>query len=163
MLPVVWDAQHASVARSIVLNQTYHVSAWSLAVVYAAAVALLCQRAAWPARLAWLRAVGRMAFTNYLVQALLVVPVCLAFGLFDAVTPTRGWMLALGVMAVEIPFSVWWLGRFPYGPVEWVWRRVTYGPVRAGEGRGNVRRAWGLAQSRRRGCGLLRPRAAHRG
>ena len=70
-----------------------------------------------------------MAFTNYLVQALLVVPLCITLGLFDAVTPTRGALLALGVAAIEIPASVWWLRRFSYGPVEWLWRRVTYGAL----------------------------------
>lgn len=108
-------------------TQTYFLSAWSLAAVYVAAFALLCARPGWPQRLAWLRAVGRMAFTNYLVQALLVVPACLALGLFDTVTPTRGVALALAVAAVEIPLSVWWLRRFAYGPVEWLWRRATYG------------------------------------
>jgi len=129
LLPAHWDAQRASMLRGITLNQVYYLAGWSLASVYVAGFALLCQRPGWPARLQWLRAVGRMAFTNYLVQALIVVPLCLAFGLFDTVTPTRGLLLALGVMAVEIPFSAWWLGRLEYGPVEWLWRRVTYGPA----------------------------------
>ena len=68
-----------------------------------------------------------MAFTNYLIQALIVLPICLFFGLFEAITPTRGLLLALAVAAIEIPFSVWWLARFEYGPVEWLWRRATYG------------------------------------
>jgi uncharacterized protein len=105
----------------------YYIAAWSLAAVYVALFALICQRPGWPERLRWLRAVGRMAFTNYLLQGLLVVAVCLVFGLFDAVSPTRGLQLAIGVMAIQIPFSVWWLDRFEYGPVEWLWRRVTYG------------------------------------
>ena len=122
-----WTDPHAALARGIVMNQLYYIAAWSLAAVYVALFALVCQRPAWPARLAWLRAVGRMAFTNYLLQGLLVVPICLAFGLFDTITPTRGLLFALGVMAIQIPFSTWWLGRFEYGPIEWLWRRVTYG------------------------------------
>jgi uncharacterized protein len=122
-----WSEHRAALARGIVFNQVYYVAAWSLAAVYVALFALICQRPGWPARLQWLRAVGRMAFTNYLLQGLIVVPVCLAFGLFDTVSPTRGLLLALGVMAIQIPFSMWWLGRFEYGPVEWLWRRVTYG------------------------------------
>ena len=55
------------------------------------------------------------------------MPVCLAFGLFDNVKPTMAAALALVVMAIEIPLSVWWLNRFRYGPVEWLWRRATYG------------------------------------
>ena len=124
-----WSEQRDPLARSIVLSLMYYVAAWSLAAVYVAMFALICQGLGWPERLQWLRSVGRMAFTNYLLQGLIVVPTCLALGLFDAVTPTRGLLLALGVMAIEIPFSVWWLGRFEYGPVEWLWRRVTYGPA----------------------------------
>jgi uncharacterized protein len=127
LLPGRWDPRHWTLARGIVLNEAYYVASWSLAAVYVAAFALLCQRPSWPARLSWLRAVGRMAFSNYLIQALIVVPICLLFGLFDAITPTRGLLLALGVTAIEIPFSVWWLTRFEYGPVEWLWRRATYG------------------------------------
>jgi uncharacterized protein len=127
LLPAHWPAAHASLTRDIVLNQIYFLAAWALAAAYIAAFALLCQRPQWPARLHWLRAVGRMAFTNYLLQALIVVPVCLAFDLFDAITPTRGLLLAIGVMAIEIPFSVWWLARFEYGPVEFLWRTATYG------------------------------------
>ena len=127
VMPLYWSEQRTPLARSIVFNQTYYVAAWSLAAVYVALFALTCQRPPWPARLHWLRAVGRMAFTNYLLQGLIVVPVCLAFGLFDSVSPTLGLLLALGVMAIQIPFSVWWLGKFEYGPVEWLWRRVTYG------------------------------------
>jgi len=122
-----WSVRQWPMARGVTLDQTYWISAWSLAATYIAAFALLCQRSTWPARLAWLRAVGRMAFTNYLLQAAIVVPVCLALGLFDAVTPTRGLLLALTVAALEIPFSVWWLRRFRYGPIEWLWRRAAYG------------------------------------
>lgn len=122
-----WSARHAPLARGIVLDQTYWISAWSLAASYIAAFALLCRRPVWQARLGWLRAVGRMTFTNYLLQAAIIVPVCLALGLLDAVTPTRGLLLALGVGVIQVAFSVWWLRRFPYGPVEWAWRWATYG------------------------------------
>jgi uncharacterized protein len=127
VLPGRWNPQHPTLVRDIALNQLYFIGAWSLAAVYIALFALLCQRPVWPRRLQWLRAVGRMAFTNYLVQAVIVAPLCIALDLFDAVTPERGLMLAIGVTAIEIPFSVWWLNRFQYGPVEWAWRRVTYG------------------------------------
>lgn len=74
-----------------------------------------------------------MALTNYLLQAVLIVPVCTAFGLFDRVTPSLGVLLALGVWALQVPASVWCLKRFQFGPAEWVWRSLTYGrtqPVR---------------------------------
>jgi uncharacterized protein len=128
-LPVVWSAASGGIVRGMVLNQLHHLEAWSLAPAYACGLALLLHNPVWVERLQWLRSTGRMAFTNYLVQALVIVPACLLFGLFDTVTPTRGWLLALAVMAVQIPFSVWWLRRFEYGPLEWVWRAFTYGRV----------------------------------
>jgi uncharacterized protein len=77
-------------------------------------------------------AIGRLALTNYLMQAALIVPVCLAFGLFDRFTPTDSLLLAVAVFgAVQIPFSWMWLRRFQFGPAEWMWRSVTYGRVPA--------------------------------
>jgi len=131
VLAVRWNPS-STLARSLVLNQLYFAAAWALAASYVAAFALLCQRPEWPERLSWLRAVGRMAFSNYLIQAIIIVPVCLIFGLFDTITPTRELGLVGLVMAVEIPFSVWWLRNHPYGPVESLWRRVTYGRLGVG-------------------------------
>src|SRR5688500_10182224 len=113
-------------AQGVTLSQLLQLSAWTLAAVYAAAFALLGHRPAWVPRLGWLGAVGRMAFTNYLLQAAIIVPVCLAFGLYDRVSPTLGLLLAAGVAALQIAFSIWWLRRFQYGPLEFVWRSVTY-------------------------------------
>jgi uncharacterized protein len=123
--------QMGAIARTarqdVVYFGAHHVAAWALAAAYAGGFALLCQRPRWPERLFWLRAEGRMAFTNYVLQAGLVVPICLAFGLFDTVRPTLGLALAAGVGAVQVAFSVWWLKRHPFGPLEWLWRTVTYG------------------------------------
>ena len=127
LLPAWWDAQTGGLVRGMVLNQLHHLEAWTLATSYACALALLLHRPMWVERLEWLRSTGRMAFTNYLGQALVIVPVCMRFGLFDTITPTRGWLLALAIMALQIPFGVWWLRRFEYGPLEWVWRASTYG------------------------------------
>ena len=43
-------------------------------------------------------------------------------------------LLALALFAVQLPFSIWWLRRFQFGPAEWVWRLLAYGripPLRA--------------------------------
>lgn len=126
LLGTRWAGAEKTLAQTMTINQLYHFSAWTLASFYAAGFALLCQSRGWLARLGWLGAVGRMAFTNYLLQAALIVPLCLAFDLFDTVTPTRAVLITLGVAALEIPFSIWWLRRFQYGPLEYVWRAVTY-------------------------------------
>ena len=78
------------------------------------------------AALSPLAAIGRLALTNYLLQAGIAVPLCLAFGWFDHFTPTRSLLLVAGILAVELPFSLLWARSFQFGPAEWVWRLMTY-------------------------------------
>jgi len=128
-LAVRWAGQPHSLAQNATLNFFFQISSWTLAAGYAAALLLISQ-GKFASLLAPLRALGRMAFTNYLLQALIVVPFCLALGLFDKISPTRGAWLALAVGILQLAFSTWWLGRYPMGPFERVWRGVTYGPSR---------------------------------
>ena len=73
-----------------------------------------------------LRAVGRMALTNYLTQSILGV---LALTVLLADFPlTRSAVLIfiLAVWALQLWWSQAWLNRFRFGPAEWVWRVATY-------------------------------------
>ena len=104
----------------------WHVHAWTVAAAYAAAVLLLLQREFWQRLLSPLASVGRMALTNYLMQAAVIVPVCIIFDLYDRVTPSFGLLMALLLWAVQVPLSVLWLKHFRFGPAEWLWRSLTY-------------------------------------
>ena len=127
LLTPKWSSPSLPLARSVTLGFLWSAHAWSLAAVYAVSHVLLLRRPSCRRVLAPLGAVGRMALTNYLLQAVLIVPACIVFGLYDRVTPTLGVLLALAVAAIQVPASVWWLGRFRFGPVEWIWRSLTYG------------------------------------
>ena len=72
-----------------------------------------------------------MALTNYLLQSAIIVPVCIAFGLFHNITPRLGLTLVFLVWLVQVPASVWWLKRFRFGPAEWIWRTLTYGSLQS--------------------------------
>ena len=74
-----------------------------------------------------LRAVGRMALTNYLAQTVLGLLVLRVF-LGDADFVTRSVVLAFvfAVWAAQIWWSQAWLNRFLFGPAEWLWRVATY-------------------------------------
>lgn len=73
-----------------------------------------------------LRAVGRMALTNYLAQSLIGVGVLTA--LFAGVDLTRTMIavFVVSVWALQIWWSKPWLDRFRFGPAEWAWRSATY-------------------------------------
>ena len=107
----------------------FTVHCWGLSSAYAAALLLALRAPRGTALLAPLAPLGRMALTNYLLQAGIIVPLCLAFGWFDAFTPSRDLLLALAVFLVQLPLSAWWLSRYRFGPAEWVWRLLTYGRV----------------------------------
>ena len=95
---------------------------------YASTLMLLTQGEAWRRRLAPLAAVGRTAFSNYLLQSLICTTIFYGYGLalFGKVRPSLGLLLTMIIFLIQIPLSVWWLRRFRFGPVEWLWRSLTY-------------------------------------
>ena len=97
-----------------------------LAIGYAASVALLVVDGRRFVNL--FAPLGRMALTNYLMHSGLCVVLSygFGFGLWWRVGASTAMLIALAIIAVQIPLSVWWLSRFRFGPVEWIWRRLTY-------------------------------------
>jgi uncharacterized membrane protein YeiB len=73
---------------------------------------------------------GRMALTNYLMQSLICTTFFYGFGLGHWGLPRAQQVLFVAVVfAAQIAFSHWWLARFSYGPMEWLWRGFTYRQV----------------------------------
>jgi len=97
--------------------------------VYVAGFTLLFQRAFWQRLLVVLAPVGRMAVSNYLSQTVisLVLFYGYGFGLVGKLSPSQSMALAVGIFCIQIGLSHLWLARFRFGPVEWVWRSLTYG------------------------------------
>ena len=95
---------------------------------YASTIVLLTRGEAWRRRLAPLASVGRMALSNYLLQSVICTTIFYSYGLalFCKVRPSLGLLLTIGVWLIQIPLSGWWLRRFQFGPVEWLWRSLTY-------------------------------------
>jgi uncharacterized protein len=105
-----------------------------LASAYASAV-LLWYR---PGRAKAFAAAGQMALTNYLTQSIVLgfIFYGYGFGLFGRLDPTAGLVLVIGLYALQLAASLVWLRRYRFGPVEWLWRSLTYGrifPLRMGE------------------------------
>lgn len=77
-------------------------------------------------------AAGRMPLTNYLTQSLVATTLFFGYGLglYGRVNIWQGVLLAAGIYSVQLIVSPLWLRRFTLGPLEWVWRRLTYGPIR---------------------------------
>jgi uncharacterized protein len=85
---------------------------------------------AWRRRLAPMATAGRMPLTNYLMQTAIATFIFYGWGLglWLKVGPALGLVLPFAIFfVIQVPLSKWWLGHFELGPMEWVWRRLTYG------------------------------------
>lgn len=106
----------------------YDVFNIALAAIYVGLIVTAFQREKWHRRLMNFYEVGRMGLTSYLMQALIGTWLLFSYGL--ALLGNFGasvWVaISLIVFILQIIFSKWWLGRFQYGPVEWLWRSLTY-------------------------------------
>ncbi len=106
----------------------YAVSVYPLGFAYAALIGLLCMKHSKLALWKWFAAPGRMALTNYVSQSLIGIFLFygtgLGLGAYFGIAATE--LIALGVFLLQILFSYTWLTVFRFGPLEWVWRMLTY-------------------------------------
>jgi uncharacterized protein len=75
-----------------------------------------------------LAAVGRMALSNYLMHSMILTTVFYGYGLglYGSVSRIGQMGFVVGVIALQLIYSPWWLARYRFGPVEWLWRSLTY-------------------------------------
>lgn len=107
------------------------VSGPGLALAWAALLLRALERPGLRRALAPLAAAGRLSLTNYLLQSVLGVTLLAKLG---SVHPPAGIALASLLFAVQVAASRLWAAYFRFGPVEWLWRALSYGrlpPLRA--------------------------------
>jgi len=119
------------------------IGAPALMLFYVGAIILLAQKKTWYSRLAPLAPVGRMALSNYLMQSVICTLIFYGygFGLFGEFSPTVGLILSISIYLSQIRFSAWWMERYQFGPMEWLWRSLTYGkrqPLQHGQTLANL-------------------------
>ena len=99
---------------------------WLCLAYIGAVVLLLAYRPAWTARLAPIGRAGRLALTTYMLQAAALDALASGYGAGLRLRPLV-YAPAAGVFFTGIVlFSTWWLRRYRFGPLEWVWRTITY-------------------------------------
>ncbi|MFZ6026813.1 MAG: DUF418 domain-containing protein [Chloroflexota bacterium] len=105
------------------------VGAPALAATYISGLSLLSLRPTGSKMIAPLANVGRMALSNYVLQSVVCAFMFggFGFGLYEKVGAAGLLGITFAVYLLQIPLSAWWLGRFRFGPLEWVWRSLTYG------------------------------------
>jgi len=117
------DIGNTKLLRAMVYRSLDMIHKLGMASTYACVCYLLSRNF----RLSVLANLGRMSLTNYVLQAAIVVPICLIFNLFDHITPTIALIMTAVIWVFQIQFSNWWLKQHRFGPLEWVLRTFTYG------------------------------------
>ncbi len=100
-----------------------------ITLAYASALILLTTRGLGMVRRIF-APVGRMAFTNYLSQTLIMTTLfSMPWGprLMGQVDYPGQWAIVAAIWALQLIWSPLWLSRFRMGPLEWLWRRLSYG------------------------------------
>jgi uncharacterized protein len=103
----------------------------TMALGLGATLIVLWQNPTWQRRLRPLTYVGRMAFTNYITQSIVCTTLFygFGFGLYDKIGPLAGHGIVAVIYGLQILLSRLWLTHFRYGPLEWLWRTLTYGSL----------------------------------
>jgi uncharacterized membrane protein YeiB len=99
---------------------------------YVSAIVLMLHSNSIFSRIRVLAPLGRMALTNYLTHSLVSTLIFFGYGLGHY---GMGRAMQVGfvfsVIALQVAFCHWWLARFRYGPMEWLWRAITYWQIPA--------------------------------
>ena len=124
-----WSAVGGHPFGTVGHSVLYLVSVYPLGLAYMSGLCLLYLRSRDARLWRWLAAPGRMALTNYIGQS--VVGMFLFYGIGLGLGASVGLatteLIALGVFALQVLFSKFWLHYCQFGPLEWVWRMLNYG------------------------------------
>jgi len=99
-----------------------------VALGYIGIVMLVCRAGIMSWLTSHLAAAGQMALTCYLMQSVICTLIFYGhgFGLFGYLDRLEQMGVVVVIWIFQLVFAKWWLGRFRFGPMEWVWRSLSY-------------------------------------
>jgi uncharacterized protein len=127
---IYWNfAQNWNINSLFLGIQFNYWGSYLVALGWVGTIMLWCRSALFPALKARAAALGRTAFSNYILQTLICTTIFYGHGLgyFGSVDRIHQVLLTFVIYTVQLAISPVWLRHFQFGPLEWVWRRLTYG------------------------------------
>ena len=100
-----------------------------LALAFISLIALIVKTKRGKKALSFLSPLGRMALTNYIMQSIIGIIIFygIGFGLYASLPLYMVIIIGIFILIFQIIFSQYWLKHHEYGPIEWLWRRLSYG------------------------------------
>jgi len=116
-----------SVISYLQISQTYDLGRLTTVMGHIGLIMMICKSGILSFLRRILASVGRMAFSNYILQTILANTVFVLFGKYGEWERYQLYYLVGAIWLVEMIFSYFWMRYFRFGPLEWLWRRLTYG------------------------------------
>ncbi|WP_226989297.1 DUF418 domain-containing protein [Paraglaciecola arctica] len=109
-------------------NVLFNGGQFFMAAGYLGLLIRLLDRPKWYKMLAKLAPMGRMALTNYIMHSLILSSLFFGYGggLYGEISRAPQMLIVLAIVMIQIPLSSWWLKHYQFGPLEWLWRSLTY-------------------------------------
>lgn len=124
--------QHPAIETAQVLeaagNVMFFFGQYVLSAGYLGLIMVLLASPAWLRRLSRVAPMGRMALTNYIMQTVILAAIFHGYagGYYGEISRAPQMLIVVAIVAFQAPFSAWWLSRYRFGPLEWLWRSLTY-------------------------------------
>ena len=115
------------------MQPTYHLGRLGIGLGYIGLLGWIVKRGYLQSLTSRLTSVGRMALTNYLMHSFIcaIIFTGLGFGLLGQLQRVELYVVVIAIWLFQLWLSPIWLKQFRFGPVEWLWRTLTYGKAPA--------------------------------
>ena len=125
-------AQHP-VAKQVMLLQVvgeklFFIGQFVMTTGYFGLIMALLTTQKWRKRLAIFIPMGRMALTNYIMHSVILSSIFYGYagGYFGEISRTPQMLIAFAIIVLQLWLSRWWLNHYAFGPLEWLWRCLSY-------------------------------------
>lgn len=109
-------------------NTLFFIGQYVTAAGYLGLVVSLLSSTKWTKRLNRFAPLGRMALTNYIMHSVILTSIFYGYagGMYGQISRAPQVLIVFAIIVVQLLFSTWWLKRYQFGPLEWLWRSLTY-------------------------------------
>ena len=109
-------------------NTLFFIGQYVTAAGYLGLVVSLLGSEKWAKRLNKFAPLGRMALTNYIMHSVILTSIFYGYagGMYGQISRAPQMLIVVAIIVFQLFFSTWWLKRYQFGPLEWLWRSLTY-------------------------------------
>jgi len=124
--------QHPAAGISGILQgvgqMLFYIAQYLLSAGYLGLVVCALNKQRWQKFFSAFSPMGQMALTNYLMHSVILTSIFYGYagGQYGEISRAPQMLIVIAIVVAQVIFSKWWLTRYRFGPMEWVWRSLTY-------------------------------------